>query len=177
MAGLLAVSVQSREHCGLAPCGAPERGFTLLEILIALVVLMVGLLGLSQLEMLALRKNHDSYMRSQVIMRAHDMADRMHANAAGVESGNYSAITGPGTNPPTCLSTATSPTIDCTPAQIAQYDAYEWNTANANLLPSGVGTVTGPDGNGRYTIALSWSEVEDSGAATRNFSFEVKPLP
>ena len=159
------------------PCGVNDQGFSLLEVMVALLVLTVGLLGLSSLEMMALRKNHDSYVRSQAILQAHDMADRMHANVAGVEAGAYNAITGPGSNPPTCLSTASSPTINCTPTQIAQFDAYEWNTANANLLPSGTGTVAGPDGNGRFTITPSWTEIERNSVASKSFSFVVKPLP
>ena len=157
------------------PCGTNNRGFSLLEVLIALLVLMVGLLGLTSLEMRAMRKSHDSYLRNQATLQALDMADRMRANAAGVAAGAYdTTIT---TTVPVCLSTSSTPVIDCTPVQIARYDINEWNTNNANLLPSGAGTITGPDGNGRYTITESWTELEDGGADTKSFSFEVRPLP
>lgn len=157
------------------PCGANDRGFSLLEVLVALMVLMVGLLGLTSLEMMAMRKNHDSYLRNQAILQAQDMADRMHANEAGVKAGAYdTTIT---TTVPVCISTSTTPVINCTPIQIARYDINEWNTNNANLLPSGAGTITGPDVNGRFTITESWTEIEQSGADTKSFSFKVKPLP
>ncbi len=60
---------------------------------------------------------------------------------------------------------------------MAVFDAWEWNTANASLLPSGAGTVTGPDGNGVFVISLSWLEQEPDGTATKTFSFQVQPLP
>ena len=158
------------------PCGANNRGFSLLEVLVALLILMVGLLGLTSLEMMALRKNHDSYLRNQAILQGQDMADRMHANAAGVKAGAYDTSTTPYTIP-VCISTSSTPVLNCTPVQIAQYDINEWNTNNANLLPSGAGTITGPDINGRFTITESWTEIEEGGADTKSFSFKVKPLP
>ncbi len=157
------------------------QGFTLLEVLVALLVLMVGMLGLAGLQTVALSTNHSAYLRSQAIIQAHDMADRMHANPVGVKAGAYNSIGGPVTTPPTCLTTATAgaslSSIDCTPAQIAQFDANEWNTVIVNQLPSGAGTVAGPDGSGIYTVTLSWVENETSGANTKTFAFQVKPLP
>ena len=157
------------------------RGFTLLEVLIALLVLMAAMLGLAGLQTMSLSTNHSAYLRSQAIIQAHDMADRMHANSAGVKAGAYDSISGLGGSPPACLSTATSEdalsSIDCTSAQMAQFDANEWNTINASELPSGEGTVAGPDGSGVYTVTLSWVEDEKSGADLKTFVFQVKPLP
>ena len=160
--------------------GKHARGFSLLEVLIALVVLMVGMLALAGLQTVSLSNNHSAYLRSQAVIQAHDMADRMYANSAGVLDGAYNAITGIPSNPPTCLTTATSAEtlagIGCTTAQMAVFDGWEWNTANANVLPSGVGTVAGPDGNGVYTVTLSWLEHETDGTDTKTFAFQVKPM-
>jgi type IV pilus assembly protein PilV len=163
------------------PAGAHDRGFSLLEVLIALVILMAGMLALAGLQTVALANNHSAYLRSQAVIQAHDMADRMYANSAGVLAGNYNAISGVLNNPPVCLTTATSADvlagIGCTVAQIAQFDGDEWNRANAIVLPSGQGTVAGPDGSGVYTITLSWLEHETDTTDTKNFSFKVKPMP
>jgi type IV pilus assembly protein PilV len=158
-----------------------QSGFTMFEILVALLVLMVAMLGLAGLQTLSLANNHSAYLRSQATVQAHDMADRMHANAEGVQDGSYNSVSGISGSPPTCLTTATSgdalDAVDCTRSQIAQFDAYEWNTTNALELPSGAGTVTGPDGNGIYTITISWVESEKAGSAAKSFVFQVKPLP
>lgn len=162
----------------LRPC----RGTTLLEVLIALLVLMAGFLAVAGLQSVALANNHSAFLRSQAVIQAHDMSDRMYANTAGVQAGSYSGISGIASSHPECMTTAGPGTaaldaVDCTPSEMAQFDAWQWNTVNANLLPSGAGTVTGPDANGVYTITLSWLEQETDGTATKSFSFQVQPLP
>ncbi len=186
MAGLLAVKSVNRnrmkmnDHRERAHFGANVRGFSLLEVLIALLVLMLGMLGLAWLQTIALSNQQSSFLRSQAIIQAHDISDRMFANPAGVIAGAYNSIGGTVSTPPTCLTTATGgdtlSAVDCTPAQMAQFDANEWNTANAYALPSGQGTVVGPVG-GIYTVTVSWVELEKSGADTKTFTFQVKPMP
>lgn len=157
------------------------RGFSLLEVLIALVILMSGMLALAKLQTVSMANNHSAYLRSQAVIQAHDMADRMYANSAGVLAGNYNAISGVLTNPPVCLTTATSADvlagIGCTVTQIAQFDGDEWNRTNAFVLPSGQGTVAGPDGSGIYTITLSWLEHETDTTDVKSFDFKIKPMP
>ena len=63
-----------------------SRGFTLLEILIAVGVLSIGLLGIAGLQALGQRSNHSAYLRSQATALAYDMIDRMRANKAGVQA-------------------------------------------------------------------------------------------
>ena len=59
-----------------------ERGFSLIEVLIALLVLAIGLLGLAALQAQGLRFNHDAYVRTQATHIAYDIVDRMRANRA-----------------------------------------------------------------------------------------------
>ena len=162
-------------------CRTNSHGFTLVEVLVALVVLMTAMLGLAVLQTMSLSTNHSAYLRSQAIIQAHDMADRMHANSAGVKASAYNSIIGIANSPPVCLTTATSgdalDSIDCTSTEIAQFDAHEWNTSNAYALPSGAGKVEGPDGNGVYDITLSWMEDDKGVGDVKTFVFQVKPLP
>lgn len=158
-------------------------GYSLLESLITMVVLVIGLLGLAKMGAVAMSHNHSAYLRSQAVLQAHDMTDRMYANAAGVHAGYYNAISAPAGAKPTpyCL-TSSSEAGDlanavCSSQELAAFDAYQWNSANATLLPSGTGSVTGPDAHGRHKITLFWSENERSGASIKSFSFEVEPLP
>ncbi len=162
-------------------CGTNNPGFSLLEVMIALVILMVAMLGLAGLQTMSLSANHSAYLRSQAIIQAHEMADCMHANPAGVKAGAYNSISGLESSSPVCLTTYTTgdalASVDCTSTQMARSDGYEWNTINASELPSGAGTVAGPDGSGVYTVTISWVEDEKSGADLKNFVFQVKPLP
>ena len=161
---------------------ARSGGTSLLEVMIALVILATGFIGLAGLQSIALTNNHSAYLRSQAVIQAHDMSDRMYANVVGVQAGNYNAISGIASSPPACLTAAAPGTtalaaVTCTPAQIAQFDGWEWNSQNANVLPSGQGTVSGPDGSGVYVITVNWLEQETDGTDTKSFAFQVKPLP
>lgn len=144
------------------------QGFSLLEVLVAVAVLAVGLLGLAALQISGLRYISASNMRYQAMLQAIDMADRMRANMAGVNAGSYSNISGTGSDPG-CISTS------CTPSGMAATDAYQWNTTNAQALPNGTGTVTQ---NGTlYVITVSWTEPSGFGTAaqTQNFSMSFTP--
>ncbi len=135
------------------PFASLHGGFTLLEVLVAIVILSIGLLGLAGLQAAGLRNNQSAYLRTIATQQAYDMADRIRANAAGagIAAGAYDNISSTGSNPG-CI------TGGCTPAAMAQYDAYEWNTANASLLPAGKGTVTRVAAN-RFTITVMWDDA------------------
>lgn len=68
-----------------------QRGFTLIEVLVTLVLISVGLLGVAALQLTTLRGNQDSYVRSQASVLAGDILDRMRANPVAFRSGEYTA--------------------------------------------------------------------------------------
>lgn len=135
-----------------------QQGFSLLEVLIGAVILAVGLLGIAALQARAIRDNHSAQLRATAVTQINNIIDRMQSNYAGINAGAYNSISGPGTMP-SCTS--------CTSAQIAQRDIYQWNTANAQLLPSGQGSVT-RNGN-RFHITVFWDN-DRTGAAGTNCS-------
>lgn len=137
-----------------------QRGFSMMEILITMVVLSIGLLGLAGLQVSGLQNNQSSYYRTVAMQQAYNIADRVRANPAGEKAGAYDSISGTGTNPG-CISSG------CSPAQMAQYDQYAWNTDNANQLPSGKGTVT-RNGN-LFTVTVMWDD-QRTGATGTNCS-------
>lgn len=69
---------------------AAQRGFTLVEILVTLVLISVGLLGIAALQLTTLRGNQDSYVRSQASVLAGDILDRMRVNPFDFRDGLYS---------------------------------------------------------------------------------------
>jgi type IV pilus assembly protein PilV len=130
------------------------RGFSLIEVLIALLVLSVGLLGLAALQTTGLRYGHSAYLRSQTTMLAYDMADRMRANLVGVRAGLYDNLSGTPTSHTDCKDSG----ANCSAAVKAQFDLFEWNTANAALLPSGQGTVRRNGTSPVFTITVMWDD-------------------
>lgn len=114
--------------------GKGIAGFTLLEVLVAVVVLSVGLLGLASLQVNGLRFNHSAYMRTQATLLAEELADRMRANRPGFIANNYD-------NPAGALVPACRTAAGCTAAEMARNDIAEWQQALAALLPNGQGVV------------------------------------
>lgn len=126
-----------------------QKGFTLIEIMVAVVILAIGLLGLAGLQATSLRFNNSAYYRSQATNLAYDMADRMRANRqAALGGGAYSGtvIQNP---PPACAVVNLAGTL-------AQQDIQAWRNALACTLPLGTGGITR---NGDvFTIAIQWDD-------------------
>ena len=142
-------------------CVIKNRGFTLLEILIAVVVLSIGLLGIAGLQALGQQSNHSAYLRSQATALAYDMIDRMRANNAGVKSGDYDAID-------TTSNTYTDPgcsSSTCSSLQMAQYDMYDWQQELSTQLPTGNGTVAGAGSGSVFTVTVMWDDDRNGSAS------------
>lgn len=137
-----------------------QRGFTLMEVLISMVVLSIGLLGLAGLQMNGLQSNNSSYQRTQASLLANEMIDRIRANRAGLLLGYYNDFSGSAPNDPNCISD------DCSIQELANYDAYLWANELAGRLPLGVGTVTGGGANSLFTVTVRWDDNRSGDADT-----------
>jgi type IV pilus assembly protein PilV len=137
-----------------------QSGFTLLEVLVAIVVLAFGLLGLAGLQADGLRNNTSAYMRSQATLMAYDMLDRMRANMQGVESGDYDNLMDTTPTDPSCINSG------CSVAQMAQHDAYEWSQQLLEILPYGQGRVTGNGSGSIFSITVMWDDQRTGATGT-----------
>lgn len=138
-------------------------GFTLLEVLIALLVLSIGLLGLAGLQTVGLRSNQMAMMRTLVTLSAYDMTDRMLANQAGVDMQAY--IFGLNTSHPgSVINCVTTP---CNPAQVSDYDLDAW-LSSIESLPGGRGTISRGSSGGiiTHTVTVYWDEKRTGAAGT-----------
>jgi type IV pilus assembly protein PilV len=125
------------------------EGFTLLEVLIAIVVVAFGLLGLAGLQVFALKNNTSAAQRVTATNLATDIIDRMRANYQGVVNGGYDKPSTGSYN--TSVSGCNGPPPGCTPNELATNDLFEWSRRVAAALPGGVGIVcldsTAPSAN------------------------------
>jgi len=128
------------------PCTALAHGFTLLEVLIALVVLSIGLLGLAALQVTGLRSTHGANLVSQASLLAYDMADRIRANPGEAAYAGYVTVC-PENMPATPLVTA---------------DLAEWACAVESLLPAGEGRIATLQNGAttRYTVTVEWEDLQ-----------------
>jgi len=134
-----------------------QNGFTLLEVMIAMVIFAVGMLGLAGIQALSLESSHSSYSRSQAILLAYDMVDRMKANSV---AGTAYEITTSTTIDETTVTMCDS--VTCNSAQMANFDHWQWKSALPTLLISGQGQVVNTASTD-YTITVHWDE-DRSGA-------------
>lgn len=151
-----------------SPIFGAQQGFTLLEILVAIVVLSIGLLGLAGLQAVSLNNNQIAYFRAIATQQANDMADRIRANSAGVLAGKYDDLDTTIPSDPNCVANV------CTATQMATADHSQWNTNNQRLLPSGTGTVASGAG-GTFVITVSWNERTSAGNVARSFQTTLTP--
>jgi len=121
------------------------RGFSLLEVLIAILILSIGLLGLASLQSNGMRFNHTAYLRSQATVLSYDIIDAMRANQ--VQADNYATL-------------YTEPASDYTGTTAKDIDLNNWKTQLETLLPGGQGLIS-KTGN-EFTIAIQWTERSDT---------------
>lgn len=104
-----------------------QSGFTLIEILVAVLVLSVGILGLVGLESFSMQNNRTAHLRSQASILAYELADRIRANP-GVD---YSSLAPADNGCRSFSGTATS----CTPQEIGSQDLFDWQQQVGRSLP------------------------------------------
>jgi len=132
------------------------NGFALLEVLIAVVVLSIGLLGIAGLQANGLRGNYSAYLRSQATVYANDIIDRMRANRVNALAGAYN------------LALTAAPSG----AGIAQTDLTQWRSQVTANLPSGKSSTN--FAGGKVTVVVQWDDSHASGdAVTGNASQQV----
>ncbi len=132
---------------------AAQRGVTLIESLVALVVVAVALFGILGIQMRTLVDTQSGVRRAQAIRLIEDLAERMQSNPDALNNFAIYAST-PGAAP-ACESSA------CTPTQLAGYDIRQWLDNVAQSLPGGQAQVFAPKGGSRQLgVLVGWREGE-----------------
>ncbi|MDO5623465.1 MAG: type IV pilus modification protein PilV [Pseudomonadota bacterium] len=145
-----------------------QRGITLIESLVALLVAALGILGIIGMQMRALSDTQTSVRRAQAIRLIDDLGERMkvNPNALFILDSYTSGWTA---SPPTPVASVDCAATECTAAELAAYDVAEWKRAVQRMLPLGdanIFTAAGEDGlagNRRQLgVMLSWRENESA---------------
>lgn len=127
-------------------------GFTLVEVLVALVVMAVGLLGIAALYVEGLRAGRTAVYRSTAVNLASDMAERIRANPEAAYEG-----AGPGADN-ACVNGGG----DCAPGELAADDWFRWLADLQERLPAGASASIERDDLApvtQYRITVAWPEV------------------
>jgi type IV pilus assembly protein PilV len=128
------------------------HGFSLVEVMIALIIICVGMLGIAKLEAVVLSSTGSSRMRALVAMQAESLADAMHADrdfwdgssndwtgsmgaSITVSGGTASMSATNSANLASALSTVPTCTSTCAPANLAGYDLNQWAVGSGTTTP------------------------------------------
>jgi type IV pilus assembly protein PilV len=143
-----------------------QTGFAMLEVLASVLILAFCLLSIASLLLFTQKSNSSSYIKQQAVQSGYDIIDLMRANRAAAIAGNYAmsnlggaAPAAPGTN---CQS------VVCTPAAMAAWDLYIWQTRLAQYGGSGQVVMAAPTGiaglPAQYTgeiatVTVQWNDA------------------
>ncbi len=136
--------------------GAPQarqRGITLIESLVAMVVTAVALFGILGVQMRTLVDTQSGVRRAQAIRLIEDLGELMQSNPDALN--NLSTYASTPVTVTNCASTA------CSPTQLAAYDIKNWADSVAQVLPAGQATVFSPkNGSRQLGVLIGWREGE-----------------
>ncbi|MCP5146238.1 MAG: type IV pilus modification protein PilV [Gammaproteobacteria bacterium] len=138
-----------------------QAGFTLIEVMVSVLVLGIGLLGLTALQAQGLRGGSSAQQRTQATLLAYDMIERLRADYPAAIAGDYN------------LDVDEDPAEDAT-FQVEQQS--DWLDTLGNLLTNGDGAID-CDADGNCTITIQWDDSRASGDAndaTRQFVFTTQ---
>lgn len=144
----------------------------MVESLVALVVLVIGLLGIAALLLRSLQDGRSAIFRTQAVNLAADLADRIRINRTAQGAYN-TAFADVAVAVPACDTTA-----GCTDAELATTDLSTWKATLAQLLPNGQGqvAVTLPVIAGDptiYVVTVQWAEVSEAAPISFQFGFQT----
>ena len=149
-----------------------DSGFSMVEVLVALVVLAIGLLGIAALYLNSLQSGRTAIYRTQAINLAADLADRIRMNRTAQAAYNSAFADDPDV-------VGTCSTIGgCADADLASTDLSNWKDVIADQLPNGEGqvVVTAPvavDEPASYLIVVRWAEVGEAAPVTFQLGFQT----
>jgi len=170
-----------------------QRGVSLIEVMMAVLIFSVGLIGLASLMVMSTRSNHAAYLRTQVTFLASNMADRMSANPEAVWRESYDS----NAYPVAAATVGCGSGAACTPAELAVHDQQLWSSQLRTFLPNPKATIDcggltsagydptsqlalRPPYGGSCKMTIQWSErgagdKDHRDNVTQTFAWEFQP--
>lgn len=148
-----------------------QQGMSLIEVLVAILITTVGLLGFAGLQTRALTSTEDAYLRVQAMSLAQELVERARINSINGLAQSYAINNAIYTDPNNWAGSMSPPAkeamfcnrnsvanlspTDCNPVALAKADAYQIRARALRTLPEG--SVWGETcANGRLCIFVSW---------------------
>lgn len=149
------------------------------EVMIAVFVLSIGLLGHSKIQALSVRATADANLRTQATFLLNEMMERMRANRPAADSNyyatiDYAAIDCAAAPAKICSDGAAGSAVECNAGEIADEDAIHWFCNVQDTMPDG--NVLVSETASVYSIQVGWTGLDEDGIAqSRNVSAAFIP--
>lgn len=141
------------------------RGASLIEALVALLVLALGVLGLAGVQTQTLLESRTTNARAVAIRMVEDLNERMQSNRAirlaSPQPNPHPYVFGWGTPP---AITTNCLTATCTGTQTAAFDVLQWKDTLSAALPGGDAQVFQlPNDTRQFGVIVGWTETSAKG--------------
>jgi type IV pilus assembly protein PilV len=153
---------------------ARNSGFSLLEVLIAVVILAIGAIGIASLQLTSSVYNESSLHRSQASGLARELVERMRANQSRAKSGDYDFSVLPSGLTQNCEGSS----ANCSSVEMVSHDLRVWSSRVAFLLPGGSASVATDSAVSppQITVTLGWLSRAHRGLLESDDSGEPEPI-
>lgn len=154
-----------------------DKGFSLLEVLVAVIILAIGLVGIASLQITTQTYTESSMYRSQATMLAREIVERIRVNVGEAKAGNYDF-----TSLPSKTENCRGSTKNCTAVKMRDHDIREWAARVNASLPSATASISTTAGATAadpvdITITLEWDGSRGQRTAvSQAFTFKLTGL-
>lgn len=160
-----------------------EKGFSLIEVMVTIVIVSFGLLGLAGLLFSSVTAGQTSMSRTVAVDLANEMADRIRANWKAAKEGKFDAVLESDYADLSAGCTTTCMSGSCTPSEQAVLDICLWKAQLQKQLPAGAGSISANPDNPNlkcanvavpcsFRVNVSWNESRYDSAASANSLFQ-----
>ncbi len=157
-----------------------QQGIGLVEVLVALLLLAIGVIGFAGLQVRAVSATNEAFQRGQAMVLARDMGERIRVNLNARDFYNTTANWQVGTPQPVSTYTPNCVTSACTAQQLAQFDINEVRLMALAIGANGQARMqTCPSNTALRCLYVSWGNTQpqnataaDSVSCTLNGSFQ-----
>ncbi len=152
-----------------------NQGVSMIEVLIAMVILSIGLLGVAGLQVVAIQNNHSANLRTQASLLFAEYSNILRSNMVAVDANSFGTAAAdnaefdtasPGNNIASCYTSS-----GCNAMQLAQAERFRWAGEVVSQLPSG--NATSNRIGDIYTVTITWlDDVANSSNTSITMSFQ-----
>lgn len=177
---MLKQKLKTSGHPKVKPAFSKQQGFSLMEVLIAMIIIAIGLLGFLSLQLASINSNQEGLARTQATLIGQDLAASIRANRKYINQGDGSANVG-NLYTDSAYDNCTSEPVpncsgsgaNCTEEQQAGYDVWKTCATLSGFDGTGVDVSTDPLIDGRVFVACDDRDTGDADSCSPGSTLNI----